>query len=162
MVKNERFWNNSKNIDIWILRKEQNLFISEFYMFVPNLVKIDWEMAAKNPRLPPRNLVFLSFQHQTAVISRASSRSPCPIWFQSGRLWVQIWPLCLDETQTAEMSIDWSVESVIPIYRSLLNLPIIILVYSGLLSTLGKLFSMFVYFMIPTFICWCIYLIYSR
>ena len=34
-------------------------------------------MAAKNPRWPPRNLVFLTFQHQTAVISRASSRSPC-------------------------------------------------------------------------------------
>ena len=32
-------------------------------------------MAAKNPR--SRNLVFLTFQHQTAVISRASSRSPC-------------------------------------------------------------------------------------
>ena len=46
-------------------------------MCVPNLFKIDWEMAAKNPRWPPRNVVFLTFQHQTAVISRASSRSPC-------------------------------------------------------------------------------------
>ena len=46
------------------------------YMCVPNLVKIDWETAAKNPRWPPRNLVFLIFQHQTAVISRASLRSP--------------------------------------------------------------------------------------
>ena len=44
------FWNNSQNIDIWILRKEQNLFRSEFYMGVPNLVKIDWELAAKNRR----------------------------------------------------------------------------------------------------------------
>ena len=62
MVKNEFFLNNSKNIDIWILRKERNLFRSEFYMCVPNLVKIDWEMAAKNPRWPPRNLfVFLHF-----------------------------------------------------------------------------------------------------
>ena len=42
-------------------------------MCVPNLVKID----AKNPRWPPRNLVFLTFKHLTAVISRASSRSPC-------------------------------------------------------------------------------------
>ena len=36
--------NNSKNIDIWILRKEQNLFKSEFYMCLPNLVKINWEL----------------------------------------------------------------------------------------------------------------------
>ena len=41
------FWNNSKNIDIWILRKDQNLLRSEFYMCAPKLVKIDWEMAAK-------------------------------------------------------------------------------------------------------------------
>ena len=34
-------------------------------------------MPIKHPRWPPRNLVFLTFQHQTAVISRASSRSPC-------------------------------------------------------------------------------------
>ena len=40
MVKNEFFLNNSKNIDIWILRKEQNLSRSEFYMWVPNLVKL--------------------------------------------------------------------------------------------------------------------------
>ena len=33
-------------------------------------------MAAKNPRWPSRNLVFLTFQHQTAVISCASLRSP--------------------------------------------------------------------------------------
>ena len=33
MVKNEFFWNNSKNIDIRILRKEQNLFRSEFYIW---------------------------------------------------------------------------------------------------------------------------------
>ena len=45
--QNEFFWNNSKNIDIWILRKEQNFFSSDFYMCVPNLVKIDWEMASK-------------------------------------------------------------------------------------------------------------------
>ena len=77
MVNNGVFWNNSKNIDIWILRKEQNLFRSEFYMCVPSLVKIDWEMPVKNPRWPPRNLVFLSFQHHTAVISRASSWSTC-------------------------------------------------------------------------------------
>ena len=44
MVKNEFFLNNSKNIDIWILNKEQNLFRSEFYMCVPNLVKTDWEL----------------------------------------------------------------------------------------------------------------------
>ena len=60
MVKNEFFLNNSKNIDIWILRKEQNLI---------SLVKIDWEMPVKNPRWPPRNLVLLPFQHQTAVMS---------------------------------------------------------------------------------------------
>ena len=47
MVKNEFFWNNSKNVDIRILRKEHNLFRSEFYMSVLNLVKIDWEIAAK-------------------------------------------------------------------------------------------------------------------
>ena len=47
MVKNEFFWNNYINIDMWILRKEQNLFSSEFYMRVSNLVKIDCEMAAK-------------------------------------------------------------------------------------------------------------------
>ena len=46
----------SKNIDIWILRKEQNLFRSEFYMCV---------------------FSFLSFQHQTTMISCASSWSPC-------------------------------------------------------------------------------------
>ena len=34
-------------------------------------------MAAKDPRWPPRNLVFLTFQHQTAVIFSASSKSPC-------------------------------------------------------------------------------------
>ena len=32
MVKNEFFWNNSKNIDICILRTEQNLFRSQFYV----------------------------------------------------------------------------------------------------------------------------------
>ena len=42
-------------------RKEQNLFRSEFYMCVPSLVKIDWEMPAKNPRLPPGNWVFWHF-----------------------------------------------------------------------------------------------------
>ena len=39
------FWNNSKNIDIWILRKEQNLFRIEFYICVPNLLKIDFLLA---------------------------------------------------------------------------------------------------------------------
>ena len=34
------------------------------------------KMAAKNPRWPPRSSV-LTFPHQTALISRASSRSPC-------------------------------------------------------------------------------------
>ena len=34
-------------------------------------------MPVKKPRWPPWNLVFMSFQHQTAVISRASSWSPC-------------------------------------------------------------------------------------
>ena len=34
------------------------------------------KMAAKNPSWQTRNLVFLTFQHQTVVISRASSRSP--------------------------------------------------------------------------------------
>ena len=58
MVKNGFFWNN-KNIGIWILRKEQNLFRSEFYMCVQSSVKIDREMPVKNPRWPPRNLVFL-------------------------------------------------------------------------------------------------------
>ena len=76
MVKYEFFFNNSKNIDIWILRKKQNLFRNEFYMCVQNLVKIDWEMAAKNPRWPPRNF-FFTFQHLTAEISRALLRSPC-------------------------------------------------------------------------------------
>ena len=56
------FWNNSKNIDIRILCKEQNLFTSEFYMFVHSLVKIDWEMPVKNPIWPPRNLVFCYFK----------------------------------------------------------------------------------------------------
>ena len=58
MVKNGFFWNNSKNIDISILRKEQNLYRSEFYMRLQSLVKIDWEMPVKNPRWLPRNLVF--------------------------------------------------------------------------------------------------------
>ena len=31
MVKNVFFWNNSISIDIWILRKEQNLFRSDFF-----------------------------------------------------------------------------------------------------------------------------------
>ena len=66
MLKNVFFWNNSKNIDIWILRKEQTLFRSELYMCVQSSVKIDREMPVKNPRWPPRNLVFLSFQHHTA------------------------------------------------------------------------------------------------
>ena len=47
MVKNEFFLNKSKNIDIWILRKEQNLFRSEFYICVPSLIKIDCEMPVK-------------------------------------------------------------------------------------------------------------------
>ena len=75
-LKMSFFWNNSKNIGIWILRKEQNLFRSEFYMCVPSVVKLDWEIPAKNSRWPPWNLVFFTFQHQTLVISRASSRSP--------------------------------------------------------------------------------------
>ena len=37
------FLNNSRNIDIWILCKEPNLFRSTFYISVPNLVKNDWE-----------------------------------------------------------------------------------------------------------------------
>ena len=49
-IEIEFFLNNSKNIDIWILRKEQNLFRSECCMCVPSLVKIDWEMPDKNPR----------------------------------------------------------------------------------------------------------------
>ena len=77
MVKDQFFLNNSKNIDIWILHKVQYLLRIEFCMCVPNLFKIDWEMPAKNPRWLPRNFVFLTFQHQTALISRASSRSPC-------------------------------------------------------------------------------------
>ena len=81
MVKNEFLLNNSKNIDIWILRKEQNLFRSEFYMCEPSLVKIDWEVPVKNARWPPRNWVFLSFQHHTAVISKASSWSTCFCYF---------------------------------------------------------------------------------
>ena len=40
------------------------------------------KMAAKNPRWPPRNF-FFTFQHQTAVISRVSSRSN---WFLLGPL----------------------------------------------------------------------------
>ena len=59
MVKNEFFWNNSKNNDSWILRKEQNLFRKESYMCVPSLVKIDWEMPDKNPRWPPLNWFFV-------------------------------------------------------------------------------------------------------
>ena len=52
------------------------------FMCVPNVFKIDWEMAAKNPRWPPRNLVFFfTFQHQTVVNPRASSRSPCLYFF---------------------------------------------------------------------------------
>ena len=61
MVKQFFFWNDAKNIDIWILRKEQNLFRSEFYMCVPSLDKIDWEISAKNPRWPTRNWVFWHF-----------------------------------------------------------------------------------------------------
>ena len=58
--------------------KNKKLYRSEFYICVPNLVKIDWEMAAKNPRWPQWNLgFFFKFQHLTAMISRASSRSPC-------------------------------------------------------------------------------------
>ena len=53
MVKNGFFLNNFKNIDIWILRKERNLFRSEIYMCVPILVK--------NPRWPPRNFFFIHF-----------------------------------------------------------------------------------------------------
>ena len=34
-------------------------------------------MVSKSRRWPPRYLFFLTFQHQTAVIYRASSRSPC-------------------------------------------------------------------------------------
>ena len=41
---------------------------------VPIIVNLKW---------PPRNLVFLTFQHQTAVISRASSRSPCLLYYLS-------------------------------------------------------------------------------
>ena len=70
--QNVFFWNNSKNIDIWILRKEQNLFRSEFYMCVWSLVKIDREMPVTNPRWPPRTLVFLSIQ----FFSRTTSADP--------------------------------------------------------------------------------------
>ena len=45
------------------------------------------KMAAKNPR----NLVFLTFQHQTAVISCMSSRSPCFFFFFTS--YVTILPL---------------------------------------------------------------------
>ena len=38
------FLNNSKNIDIWILRNEQKLLKSKFYICVLNLVKIYWEL----------------------------------------------------------------------------------------------------------------------
>ena len=39
-------------------------------------------MAKKNPRWSPRNSV-LTFPHQTAVISSASSRSPCFCFFRT-------------------------------------------------------------------------------
>ena len=35
------FLNNSTNIDIWVLHKEQKLFKSNLCMCVPSLVKID-------------------------------------------------------------------------------------------------------------------------
>ena len=47
--QNQFFSNNSLSIDIWILHKEQKLFVSEFYMCVPNLLK--WIPAKKNPGL---------------------------------------------------------------------------------------------------------------
>ena len=37
------------------------------------------KMTAKYTIWPPRNLVLLTFQHQTTVISCASSRSPCSL-----------------------------------------------------------------------------------
>ena len=38
------FLNISKNIYIWILHKEQKLYSNKYYMCVPYLVKIDWEL----------------------------------------------------------------------------------------------------------------------
>ena len=61
MVKNEFFLNNSKNIDIWILRKEQNLFRSEFYKCVPSLVKIDWVNAHQKSKMAATKLFFCHF-----------------------------------------------------------------------------------------------------
>ena len=42
--QNQFFLNNSKSIEIWILRKKQKVFSSKFCMCVPNLVKIDREL----------------------------------------------------------------------------------------------------------------------
>ena len=48
---------------------------------VQMIVTIYWVQANQvfivNPRWPPRNSVFVTVPHQTAVIFRASSRSPC-------------------------------------------------------------------------------------
>ena len=41
-----------------------------------------FRISRKSRKWPPQNLVSLTFQHQTAVISRASSRSPCFNLFQ--------------------------------------------------------------------------------
>ena len=38
--------------------KNRKLFRIEFYMCVPNLVKIDWEVAAKNPRDGRHEILF--------------------------------------------------------------------------------------------------------
>ena len=58
MVKNGFFWNNSKNIDISILRKEQNLSRCEFYMRVQSLVKIDWENARQKSKMAATKFSF--------------------------------------------------------------------------------------------------------
>ena len=68
--------------------------IVHFVIKVPTLVQVivtiyrvqssihcQSKMTAKYTIWPPRNLVILIFQHQTTVISRASSRSPCYYFF---------------------------------------------------------------------------------
>ena len=57
--------------------------VSKLVKMIVTIYRVQaYQVPIVNQRWPPRNLVSLTFQHQTAVISRASSRSPCFNLFQ--------------------------------------------------------------------------------
>ena len=68
-------------VEIWVSKLKLRTVVGESLVIalvkVPKNPRTGFSFFSSNSRWPPRNLVLLTFQHETEVISRASSRSPC-------------------------------------------------------------------------------------